>query len=288
MSVPATDMPLVSVIVPCYNHATFVATCLESILAQDYPAIEIIVIDDGSPDNSFTIASQFAGQRGLQLLQQENRGFIATINRGLAMATGEYYCIFASDDYMLPGRIGKQVAFLQQHPGIAACGGNVDEVDSEGKVTASVRRQSRELDFDDVFLGRQHGIPAPTAMIRTAAAQAVGGYPADIGIEDLYMWLKLTHAGWRLAVLDDVFACYRKSPASLHQRHLYMLEHKLRIFHDYAGHPAFARVRDRAVLGSFLRAARAGAPDARKIWRHYQGSWFNRKLWRGFFYMLSR
>lgn len=114
--------PLVTIIVPCYNHQRFIADCLESIVAQAYSPLQVIVIDDGSSDKSAEIARTLSKQYGFEFFEQSNQGLIATINRGLSLAKGKYYCVFASDDVMTLGRLKIQVEFLEKNPEFCACG----------------------------------------------------------------------------------------------------------------------------------------------------------------------
>ena len=112
---------LVSIIIPCYNGEKTVLRCLETVLAQDHTHIEVIVVNDGSTDNSAQVVAsceaQFRG-RGmeLRLVNQENRGLAGAINAGLAVFRGDYLCWIDCDDYLLPGSISKRLRYLQEHP----------------------------------------------------------------------------------------------------------------------------------------------------------------------------
>lgn len=101
--------PLISVVVPAYNHAAFIRQSLQSIIDQDYPNLEIILIDDGSIDNSAAVAENALqrGGRAYRLLRQENAGAPAALNRGIRLAKGEYIAILNDDDRYLPGRLTK-------------------------------------------------------------------------------------------------------------------------------------------------------------------------------------
>lgn len=106
-----SDHPLVSVIIPSYNHARYVAGAIESVLAQTYPNLELIVIDDGSKDNSHEVISGYADDpRVTVILNTENRGQSYVINRALEMAKGEFISLLPSDDWYLPRKTELQVA----------------------------------------------------------------------------------------------------------------------------------------------------------------------------------
>lgn len=105
---------LVSIIIPCYNAARWLAETLESALAQTWPACEIIVVDDGSTDTSVAVAQSFAG-RGVQVLTQPNAGAAAARNAGLRRARGAYVQFLDADDLLAPDKIERQVRLLQAH-----------------------------------------------------------------------------------------------------------------------------------------------------------------------------
>jgi len=114
----AMKLPTLSVVVPNYNHAKYLPTCLESILKQSVPPQEIIVIDDGSTDNSLEIFEGFARKHSqIKIHRNEvNRGALYTINRGVDLATGELICMWGADDEMLPGFLEQSLRLFAQHP----------------------------------------------------------------------------------------------------------------------------------------------------------------------------
>src|SRR6267378_1457403 len=108
------DLPSLSVVVPNYNHARYLPTCLKAILAQSVTPIELIVVDDASTDNSIEVIKQFVTQNPLvRLVQNEkNMGVALTQNRGLTLARGEYIFMQAADDEVLPGLFEKSLRLL--------------------------------------------------------------------------------------------------------------------------------------------------------------------------------
>src|SRR5579863_5985852 len=107
--------PLVSVVVPVYNRADMLGDAIESILAQDYDPIEIVVVDDGSEDSSFDVARSFPT---VKCLRQPNTGAAAARNAGIAEATGEYVAFLDSDDLMRPSKVSTQMRYLGEHADI--------------------------------------------------------------------------------------------------------------------------------------------------------------------------
>src|SRR5690606_5350603 len=113
---------LVSIIIPCYNAARWLPATLESALTQTWPATEIIVVDDGSSDDSLAIARGFA-PRGVKVISQTNRGASAARNRGLAEARGDFIQYLDADDLLSPRKIELQLARLASAPAdaVATC-----------------------------------------------------------------------------------------------------------------------------------------------------------------------
>lgn len=119
MESTTNKVPLVSIIIPAYNAATMVEETLDSLLRQTHPAIEIIVVDDGSKDDTAAVVRRYG--RGVQLLQQNNSGGCsAPRNTGLRVAQGEFVTFFDADDLMRPTKIASQVANFQAAPQIVA------------------------------------------------------------------------------------------------------------------------------------------------------------------------
>ncbi len=109
---------LVSVIIPCYNQAHFLAEAVQSVLDQNYPAVEVIVVNDGSPDHTREVAAQF-GDR-IVYIEQGNRGLSSARNAGIRAATGQYIALLDSDDVCLPGRLRVEAEYLDTHPRVGA------------------------------------------------------------------------------------------------------------------------------------------------------------------------
>lgn len=124
------NSPKVSVLMPIHNNEIYLQEAVESILAQTYPHFELIMIDDGSTDNTFAIAQQIAQQDNRIFLykNEKKEGLPYTRNRLLALATGEYIANLDSDDVALPHRLGRQVEFLENNPDVDVCGSFVYKI----------------------------------------------------------------------------------------------------------------------------------------------------------------
>ena len=111
--------PLVSVVIPSYNCGGVIGDTLESVLAQDYPALEVIVVDDGSTDDTCDVVARY-GDR-VTLLQQRNAGAAVARNAGIRCARGDYVALLDADDLWLPGKLSIQVDHLEGNPQVGTC-----------------------------------------------------------------------------------------------------------------------------------------------------------------------
>jgi glycosyltransferase involved in cell wall biosynthesis len=169
--------PTVSVVIKSYNHAPYVAQTIQSVLDQSFQDFEIVVTDDGSTDATPDVIRGFTDPRIRFEAFERNRGIATAMNATVARARGELIAILNSDDYALPGRLETQVAFLHEHPNVAAVFGAPRQVGEDGEPVAGFEK------FPQPFAGGSppragwlryfffHGncLCAPTAMIRRAA-----------------------------------------------------------------------------------------------------------------------
>jgi alpha-1,3-rhamnosyltransferase len=281
--------PLVTVIIPSYNHARYIESCVQSVLAQTWPHIELIVLDDGSTDDSPTILQHLAKQHRFYFESQANMGLARTLNKGIALSHGKYICTLGSDDIFMLDKTAKQVALLEARPDIAVCGGNQLVIDSDG-ILVNKRQKFppyRELDFDDVFLDRKPGIAASSAMMRRDVLEREGAYDPEIRLEDMYLWFKLTARGHRIAGLNDVLIYYRKHATNSYKNLRYMRDNMLKTYAPYANHPAYARVVNTYLNSIFLGASKTDRALALETLRQIPLRHYSSKIPRGLLNMLK-
>src|SRR6185436_16378340 len=126
-----TSSPLVSIVTPTYNQAEFLAATLDSMLGQDYPNIEYIVLDDGSTDNTPEVLARYNGRVNWE--RQANMGQSRTLNKAWAQARGEYLGYLSSDDLLLPHAISTLVKTLQSQPDAVVAYCDFDLIDGNGR-----------------------------------------------------------------------------------------------------------------------------------------------------------
>ena len=115
--------PHVSVVIPTYNHSQYILSTIDSVFAQNYKGYEVIVINDGSPDDTAQVLKPLVEQNRIQYIEQENRGQAAARNRGLEVARGEFVAFLDDDDLWPPDKLEWQVAYLASHAEAVAVGG---------------------------------------------------------------------------------------------------------------------------------------------------------------------
>ena len=180
----------VSVVIPTYNRADFVREAIASVLRQDYPDIEIIVVDDGSRDGTAAVVSQFGPT--VQYLWQENRGVSAARNRGVAVSTGVLIAFLDSDDLWLPNKVAAQVACFEAHAAAQAC--HTDEMWIRRGVRVNERRSHRKQGGWQFLASLPRCVISPSAiMVRRALWDRLGGFDESLpACEDYDLWLRLT------------------------------------------------------------------------------------------------
>lgn len=184
--------PRVSVVIPVHNRARYVGTAIESILAQTFTDFELIVIDDGSSDNSLEVVESYTDPRLRLVPNESNLGIPATRNRGLDLSRGEYMAILDSDDWAYPQRLAKQVAFLDAHPEYAVVGAWARWMDDEGRTLKKIKRRPVNADEVAAMLIFQSCLQQPSIMGHT---KILRDYKYDEAFDlssDFELWVRLT------------------------------------------------------------------------------------------------
>lgn len=236
------DQPLVSMVIPSYNHARYVQQCINSVINQDYRNIELIIIDDGSTDGSVRCIENLVRACTQRFVRFEfrsrpNKGLSATVNEGLNWARGKYFAGFASDDVMFQGKTSTLLSHIEGEPRVAGVFGGCELIDSSGALIRTLRPSLVYHDFDDLLLRRRQVIVAPSQLLRVDALIEVGGYPSNLYIEDWYMWLKLTERGYRLKIIPDVLVQYRQHDVNISKNTLEIYESRKLILARFRQYP---------------------------------------------------
>jgi glycosyltransferase involved in cell wall biosynthesis len=226
---------LVSIIMPVYNGADYVSRAINSVLSQTYSSYELIIVDDGSTDNSQDIIAPFLSNPKIKYISQANAGVAATRNNGIAIAQGEFVALLDQDDIWLPDKLALQIQFMANHPDIGLlhtaiqCINNNDELIScknmiwvgkyEGWCTAK--------------LIAGNGIAPLTILARIDLLKRCGGFaqtraPAD----DWDLWLRMSRLA-PLGFLPDICAHYRIHDCNESRNLLKMKRAEITVLNDY-------------------------------------------------------
>jgi glycosyltransferase involved in cell wall biosynthesis len=221
-----SSQPLVSVVIPAYNASNFIAEAVESALSQTYAPVEVIIVDDGSTDDTVAVVDRrHADDARVRLFRQENAGPSAARNRGIREARGEFIQLLDSDEVLLPIKIEQSYRLFCEQPEIAAVYGHGLLVEADG-VTPIVIEQPL-LPSGDVFCAWFNGRMAGgnysvtgSFMIRRSVLLEVGGFDETMSYaEDVDLWLKIA-ARYPFAALEERLVIGRRLESGLHRNRL--------------------------------------------------------------------
>ncbi len=226
-------MPEISIIIPVYNKGQFVAETLHSALAQTFSSFEVLVVDDGSTDNSAEVCERIAGQDPrIVYWQQPNQGVVAARNNAIQRSKGRYILPLDADDLLMPDCLGKMYAALRAHA--------ADVVYSY---------VSRSPEGDDVIASPEVSVPAVlvkncvpvSALFRRADWQAYGGYRRNMsgGLEDWDFWLNFVEDRRNFYLIKEPLLFWR--PVTGSRNHMAAEIKKAMLKNIVANHPALYR-----------------------------------------------
>ena len=259
--------PQLSIIIPSFNQGRYLAATLDSIFAQDYRDFEVLVMDGGSTDETVAILRRYAARHPELIWRSErDRGPADAVNKGLAVARGEYAAIQSSDDVYLPGALATGVQALADHPEVLVAYGDAQAIDEHGQLFW--RSHWAPYSLENLLL-RRTSLPQGSTFFRLQAARAAGGWDPSLYVCDTNLWLQLAFRG-PLLKIDAELSALRVHPEQRDKANR-------RIFEDYCRMLYRCEPLRRAPL-RMRRAAIAGA--ASLIQRHdaYQSTWITAGL----------
>lgn len=219
----------VSIIIPVYNGQAYLAEAIESALAQDFPAVEIIVVDDGSQDASAQIA---AGYEAVTVVRQANRGVAKARNRGFAESTGDAIIFLDQDDRLLPTNVSAALRAFEAAPESGFVVGRARILHEGAAGPGADLPGSEAISYASVLSG-QIFIPPSVVMIRRAAFEKTGGFSAGYrGTDDLDMYLNLARF-FPAHAYDEVVVEYRRHDHNVSHDVGLMLRECLRVLDDH-------------------------------------------------------
>ena len=248
--------PLVSVVVVCYNQAQYLREAVESALAQRYQPVEILVVDDGSTDETAMVAATF---HQIHYIPQSNRGLAAARNTGLGHSSGEYIVFLDADDRLLPEALQEGMDCFERFPECGFVSGAYRNVFSDGSPAQTDPPQFVEADhYCRMLQGNYIGMHA-AVLYRRETIAAAGGFRETLrACEDYELYLRIARQ-WPVRVHSGVVAEYRQHDTNMSKDRAMMLESALSVL-DLERR----QVRDRRQRNALRRG--------RRVWKDYYGT----------------
>ena len=279
------NLPLVSIVTPTYNQAEYLAETIESVLAQDYPNIEYIVLDDGSTDSTPEVLNRYSGR--VRWERHDNMGQARTLNKGWAMSRGEFIGYLSSDDLLLPDAISKLVETLITTPNAVVAYGDFNLIDAQGNYLRTVEAENYDRKRLTVDLVCQ---PGPGALFQRQILDQAGAWNVSLRqTPDFEFWLRAARLGDFMRIAK-VLAQYRIHEGSAsfqcisYERSIEIVE----VVRNYWGSMNSPEVR-RSMSNAYLIAAKNHAQSKRylfSLWSFWQailhspGALISIKAWR--------
>jgi glycosyltransferase involved in cell wall biosynthesis len=227
-----------TVVIATYNHARVLPQALDSALGQTWPGVRVVVVDDGSTDETPAVLREYGAR--IVALRQDNRGLPAARNAGLAVAAGEYVAFLDADDVLAPTKLERQAAILDADPGIGWTYCDVRIVDEAAghAELASERFRYRQRVLDGrLFPELVHGnfIPGMAPLIRRSVLELAGHFDERLtALEDWDLWLRLSLVA-EARYLPAVLATYRRQPDGMSRDRARMDANRFRVIEKLSG-----------------------------------------------------
>jgi len=218
--------PNISVIMPVYNGGVFLKEAIVSVLNQSYSDFELILLNDGSTDNSEEIIHSLSDERIRYIKNEKNSGLIATLNRGLSESRGKFIVRMDQDDISLPNRFQKQIDYLSQHPQVAVVSSKLMLIDENGndKGCWNDDYETTSPSEIEMRMPKLNCIGHPTVMMRVEIIKHFGYNSYYKNSEDWGLWLTLLSNGYVIAKIDEVLVKYR-----IHEKSTTVGENKINV-----------------------------------------------------------
>jgi glycosyltransferase involved in cell wall biosynthesis len=238
-------VPTISVVIPAYKCAAFLPEAIESALAQEGPPVEVVVVNDGSPDD--TDAAVAAYRERIVYLRQENRGLSAARNVGFRASRGDFLCFLDADDILLPGKVEGQLAVFEREPDLGVVISGYVDVEEDGR--GEIQHVRKDWNRDGLKRLLRHEVfPPHTALIRREVLEASSLFPEDIDTwesqEDWQLWLELALKGVEFGSYPEPTCLYRFRRGSIRQSPLRHLDGARRVVRWLRSHPRYAELHD--------------------------------------------
>jgi alpha-1,3-rhamnosyltransferase len=249
------QLPLASVVMPAFNHEAYVEDAIRSVLAQSYPRVELVVVDDGSTDRTAEIADRLAREHGFVFVRNEqNIGLNPTLMKGFTIARGEYVSMLASDDMIMPHKIAREVDFILSN-GLDGTYANGVKLWDDGRTEPidldHIERRFKEGTLLDYVYCDDTSAPLfQSGLFSKRAILELFPYRARFKSDDWILLIKFLEE-YKIGFLNEPLFYYRQHENNSFRRYWTMLPIRL----DVVAHATPERLRGRALANLFLSQA---------------------------------
>jgi glycosyltransferase involved in cell wall biosynthesis len=286
-------MPKVTILTPAFNSAKYIGETIESALKQTFQDFEMMIIDDGSTDNTRDIVAQFTLRYPdkIRYLYQSNQGPGSARNYGIKHSTGEYIALLDSDDIWFPHRLEEGVKVLDAQKDVGLVHARAKQLFEDGSTSTWQRQDIKYLsgNMQKYLLARKAHISCMTVLFRRSCLKEIGLFDEVkncIGVEDRDLWIRLA-SKFKIHFIDQELGLYRMLSTSLSRNEDVIIERKKYIIekngkalkHFFIRHRAIASIYKEfgdhhLELGHFKKA-KARFAEAIKYWPFYLWAWMN-------------
>ena len=232
-------MATVDVIIPAFNAAKYLPVAIESVFSQTFDDWQILLVDDGSTDNTAEVVAPFLDRYGSRMtyIKQNNRGLPAARNTAIRASTSEFLALLDADDVWLPCRLSESLNVLQERPQAGLAYGLITHIDPEGRLGGTFQGNSRHAEGNiapHIYM-RKVELPCPTITFRRRCLDEVGIFDETMrATEDRDLWLRIA-LRYEVAFVPKVLAYYRVSPNSMSTDPQRMLRAQLQFIRKHYG-----------------------------------------------------
>lgn len=250
-------MPTFDIIIPAYNAARYLPTAIESVVAQTFEHWRILLVDDGSTDNTADLISSYIPRLGpkLKYIRQDNSGLPAARNTAIRHASAEFLALLDADDVWLPCRLSESLESFRDRPRVGLSYGFVQRIDDQGAVidTFATRQPHGEGRVAPYIYMRMIDLPCPTITFRKQCVDEVGLFDESLrATEDRDLWLRIAQR-YEVALVPKIIALYRTSAASMTTDPDRMLKAQLQFIQKHYGEPGCGRLARRFALARIYK-----------------------------------
>lgn len=255
--------PLVTILMPAYNHEDFIQEAINSLIKQSYKNIELFITNDGSTDNTENMIQAMYDECtkrfvNFKYINRANKGLVHTLKEMEHLINGKYLTVLYSDDIFTKDRIQKQVEALENNKDYAMCYGRMTGIDLESNIIKHYKYKHAKSGYVFNELLKRNFVTAPTVMMRTDKFKSVGGYDLNYEYDDYSLWLKLSHKN-KILFLNEELVYYRTHPNNVSSDIVQTIKFTESVLLSWNKEPAFKSAIKRFYLRSFYNLVKEKA-----------------------------